>query len=353
MNVPNVGLVVGATGVTGTPMTEQLLSLGWRVYGLSRRFPQLKSGTPLDRLVHLPVDLSDPHSTRATLGRCSDVTHVFYSAHNGSGDIRKKMIANLLDALSEVPRFANINLLQGMKYYGSHLGLYKSPAKETDPRVPGCDFYYSEEDLVARRQQGSAWTWTALRPHAVCGYAAGNPMNLATIIAIYGSLQRATGSDFAFPGTDACFTSLFQAVDAELLARAAIHVSTEPACGNQAFNINNGDIFRWKHVWPALAGFFELRSAGPTGNSLADFLARQQAVWDALVSKHGLRPFPFERASRWAMGEYSGRNSRLACEYDLIADTLKLRKSGFGEVTDSQTMFLNIFKRLRTEKVIP
>ena len=39
-----------------------------------------------------------------------------------------------------------------------------------------------------------------------------------------------------------------QVCDADLLAEAAIHCSTTPECANQAFNINNGDTFRWSEV---------------------------------------------------------------------------------------------------------
>jgi len=101
------------------------------------------------------------------------------------------MITNVIDAVeAAAANLSNINLLQGTKYYGCHLGPFKTPAKESDPRVPAGDFYYSEEDLVRQHQQCKRWTWTAVRPHSVCGHAAGNPMNLATVIAIYGSVLR-------------------------------------------------------------------------------------------------------------------------------------------------------------------
>ena len=27
----------------------------------------------------------------------------------------------------------------------------------------------------------------------------------------------------------------------------------EPACDGEAFNVTNGDVFRWQDVWPAIA----------------------------------------------------------------------------------------------------
>ena len=126
-----------------------------------------------------------------------------------------------------------------------------------------------------------------------------------------------------------------------------------PGCANQAFNITNGDVFRWKHLWPALAKFFRLEPAGPQPYSLAEFLADKQPLWDTMTAKHGLKPFPFERTSRFAKGDFSAPNSRLACEYDVITDTLKTRQCGFAECIDSEHMFLRMFDRFRREKVIP
>ena len=345
--------MTGAGGVTGTPMAEQLARAGWKVYGVSRRLPQLRGG-PFERFTHLSVDLTDAAATRSALARCTGVTHVFHCANDIRPETRLVMIESTLDAIeAAAPRLANINLLQGTKYYGSYLGAFKTPAKETDPRVPGGSFYYAEEDLVTGRRGGKDWTWTAVRPTAVCGYAAGNPLNLAAVLAIYGSLKRELNEPFGFPGTQACFDALIQVIDADLLARAALWVSTTPGCGNRGYNVGNGDMFRWKHMWPALARCFGLEPAGPQPYSLAQFLADKQPLWDAMTRKYRLRPFPFERAARWAQGDFQPPNSRLGCEYDWISDTLRIRQTGFNEVLDSEQMFLGMFERFRRESIIP
>lgn len=355
MKSAKVALVVGVSGVTGTPLAEQLLCRPeWKVYGVSRRSPELRAGTPLQRFRHVAVDLKDAQATRQVLDAHTDVTHIFYCANEGSRGARLAMIANVIDALeSTAENLANINLLQGTKYYGCHLGPFKTPAAESDPRVPGADFYYSEEDLVKQRSHGRRWTWTAVRPHSVCGYAAGNPMNLASVLGIYGSMLRELGQPFGFPGSERCFESLFQVADAELLARSAIWVSTTTGCANQAFNANNGDYFRWKHIWPALANFFGLEAAGPQPYLMAEFLSDKQSLWDQMSAKYELKPFPFERASRWAQGEYTPPHSRIAAEYDIISDMVKIRQHGFCEALDSEQMFLRLFARFRAEKVIP
>lgn len=354
MSADRVALVIGASGVTGTPLAEQLLRLPeWKVYGVSRRVPELRSAGA-GAFTHLSVDLANREATRRLLGACADVTHVFYCANEGTQQARLAMMANTIEAVeSGASNLANVNLLQGTKYYGCHLGPFKTPAKESDPRVQGADFYYSEEDLVRMCQHGKRWTWTAVRPHSVCGYSPGNPMNLVSVLGIYGSMLRELGQPFGFPASAACFDSLFQVADADLLARAAIWVSTAEGCGNQAFNVNNGDYFRWKHVWPALAGFFGLAPAGPQPYSMAQFLSDKQPLWDEMTVKHGLKPFPYARAPGWAQGDYTLPHSRIACEYDMISDMVKIRQLGFREAVDSEQMFLRVLARLRDERVIP
>jgi hypothetical protein len=52
-------------------------------------------------------------------------------------------------------------------------------------------------------------------------------------------------------------------------------------------------------------------------------------------------------------GSFFPPNSRLACEYDFITDTVKVRQSGFNDVIDSEQMFLRMFAQLRDESIIP
>ena len=347
-------LVIGASGVTGTPLVEQLLGSGWRVFAVSRRAPALRNAISTEHLKHVPVDLADAAAVSRAFAAFHDVTHVFYCANDPRPDVRLRLLSHVLTAIEPVARkLANLYLMQGTKYYGCHLGPISVPARETDPRIAGGDFYYSEEDFVSVCQYGKRWTWTALRPHAVCGYAANNPLNLAVVLGIYGSLCKALGRAFQFPASPACFAACFNVMDAELLARAAIWCSTTPRCANQAFNANNGDVFRWAELWPQLAAYFEIEPAGPGGQPLAECFAASAEDWRELSERHRLKAFPFERVAQWLQGDYRFPNSRLACEYDVHADLGKLRAHGFRERVDSARMFTRLFARLREERVIP
>lgn len=51
-----------------------------------------------------------------------------------------------------------------------------------------------------------------------------------------------------FPGSDFAWNAVNDVTDVDLLSDASIYVSTHQQCENQAYNISNGDLFRWKDV---------------------------------------------------------------------------------------------------------
>jgi hypothetical protein len=117
---------------------------------------------------------------------------------------------------------------------------------------------------------------------------------------------------------------------------------------NQAYNITNGDVFRWSRMWPALAAFFELETAPPLPMRLADVMADKGPLWDGMVRRHGLAPTPYADVSPWRFGDFV-----FSWDYDVLADTSKSRRAGFHEYVDSEAMFLRIFQDLRDRRIIP
>jgi hypothetical protein len=56
------------------------------------------------------------------------------------------------------------------------------------------NFYYDQQDWLEVAAARHGFTWSALRPEAVCGFAAGNPMNLMMAIAVYACRSRSRAS---------------------------------------------------------------------------------------------------------------------------------------------------------------
>jgi len=344
-------LVVGASGVVGRNLVNFLAGRpGWRVTGLSRRRPEVPA--PVD---WVEVDLLDEADCRARLVGLDHVTHLFYAGYVERPSRAElvapnlAMLRNAVEAVvAQAPGLAHVNLIEGTKWYGSHLGPFKTPAKESDPRHVPPNFYFDQQDYLDARQNGQGWTWSALRPHAVCGFSLGFPMNLTMVIAIYAAIMKELGRKFSFPGRPAAYGALYQVTDAPLLAKAMLWAATTPACANQAFNITNGDYFRWINLWPGFARAFGMDLGEPEPIILTDFMADKEPVWQRIVARHGLKPYRLRDLVQWPFGDFV-----FATEWDVMSDTVKARRYGFCDAVDSEQMFLRLFDEFRAAAVLP
>ncbi len=104
------------------------------------------------------------------------------------------------------------------------------------------------------------------RPHTIIGLAVGNAMNLGTTLAVYASICKGTGRPFLFPVSEAQWKGLSDVTDARMLAKQLVWAADFDAASNEAFNIVNGDVFRWSWLGPKLAGWFGVEAAGFNGS---------------------------------------------------------------------------------------
>jgi nucleoside-diphosphate-sugar epimerase len=347
----NVALVAGARGVIGGNLVEHLRRLdGWQVIGLSRR-----GGESAGPVRHIGVDLLDADDARRKLAGLTDVTHVFYAAYQDRADVadlvepNQRMLVNTLEAIGPAaPGLRHVQLMQGYKVYGAHLGPFKTPARESDPPHMPPEFNVEQQAFLETMQRGKDWTWSALRPSVVCGVALGIPMNLAMVIAVYATISRHLGIPLRFPGKPGAYHSLIEMTDAGLLARAMVWAATEPRAANQAYNISNGDLFRWEEMWPRIAAYFDIPTAPGLRMRLATVMADKQTAWEEVVARHQLRPTPYRDVSSWAFGD-----AVFSWDYDLIADGSKARRHGFHDYVDTGQMFTRIFDDMRARRIIP
>ena len=344
-------LVIGATGMIGRYFTNHAKTLtGWKAIGVSRRKPE---GVPEDEW--LAVDLLDREAAIAAIRTRSDITDVLYAGYvHGSGwqtetEANTALLANAVAGISKAgARLNRIVLMQGQKYYGSHLGPFKTPSREDDARHIPPNFYYDQQDLLEDAQKGKEWTWTCLRPHVVCGVASGSPMNLISVLGAYASILKELGLPLKFPGSPKAYSMVYQATDARLLCRAIQWAIENPNCGNQAFNITNGDFIRWENMWPRIAAHFEMQVGRPQNVQLQKVMADKGPLWKQMIARYGLRPIELEKLVTWSFGDYVFHT-----EWDVMASTTKARQFGFGDCLDTEEMFLEIFKQMQDEKIIP
>lgn len=343
-------LVAGAGGAIGRYAAEQYARMaGWRVRAVSRRAPARLAGVE-----HLPVDLLDPVAAVADLQPAADTTHLVFAAYAERDDPDEQVTVNLalLRAVLDGLRAAgaplkHVTLYQGMKAYGAHLGPFKTPSDERDPRLLGPNFYYDQEDLLRERALEDGWAWTILRPEAVIGHTIGTPMNLLMALVAYAAICQETGVPLRFPGTVRAYDTLYQVSDAELLARATVWSGGTDRARGEIFNLTNGDVFRWRQLWPVLADAFELQVEEPQPVDLVSHMRGKGAVWDERVRRLGLVPTAWPDLVDWRFGQFI-----LASEDDNISNTTKVRRAGFTECYDSLDRMGEWFYRMQEERIV-
>jgi nucleoside-diphosphate-sugar epimerase len=347
-------LVVGVTGIAGNNAAHQLVASGWSVQGLSRH----GSGS-LHGVEPVAVDVTDAEATRAALhGR--DVSHVFYctwsrrptEAENCA--VNSLMLGNVLRALDgSGPE--HVALVTGLKHYLGPFEAYAkapmdTPFREEQARVPYPNFYYDQEDLLFAEAERQGFTWSVHRPHTMIGWALGNLMNMGVTLAVFGTLCRHTGEAFAFPGSPRQYEGVTDITDARLLAKQLEWAATTPAADNQALNVVNGDVFRWRWMWPVVARGLGVEPATYPGHAdpLEPRMAGAQATWDDVVAKYSLQPTRIaELASWWHTDGDLGR------PVEAFADMSKSRRLGFMTYQESPRSFLDLFDTLREHRIIP
>lgn len=344
-------VIAGALGIAGRALIEHLeRSEDWRVIGLSRRQPDFETLAQF-----ITVDLLNLDECRAKLGGLSDITHIFYAAHVGGRTPAEEVAPNLamlsnlvstVEASSQCLR--RIVVLHGTKWYGNHLGPFRTPAREDDPRHMPPNFYYDQQDWIAARQQGKRWEWVTLRPHGFCGISIGSPMNHLMGLALYAAISRELGLQLRFPGAPGAFRAITQFTDAGLLARAMVWAATAPGCSNQAFNMTNGEYERWENLWPDIAECFDLRAGPVQSISLEKFMADKEALWATMCERYELRRYRLAQLVDWRFIDWSYSNG-----FDQMSSLNKARQAGWHESLNADVMFRRLFRRLADDRIIP
>jgi nucleoside-diphosphate-sugar epimerase len=348
----NVALVAGASGVIGRALLEYLdEQKDWDITAICRRRPDFPT-----RARHLPLDLTDPKACEQLLSVAGPFTHVFYTAlasrprTDEEIAVNLAMQRNLVEAVeTSSSGLRHIQLMQGSKWYGSHLGPYVTPAREEQPRHSAGHFYYDQHDWLTARQKGKAWTWSALRPHGVWGFAVGGQLSMMNTIAVYATLMKHLGEPLHFPGKPEAFDALYQCTEAALFARGMVWAATAPAAANQAFNLTNGEFIRWRHAWPMIAEWFGMSVGDVVPMDLARIMADKEPMWAELCRAHDLRPYRLADLVHWESASAFIFNA----SWDQMSSMTKARLAGWHEVVETYEMFRRQFSRLVQERVIP
>lgn len=357
MSQDKIALVAGASGISGGNLSALLIEKQWKTYGLSRT-PK----TDIPGLIPVAADLLDIASLTAAL---KDIrpTHVFFTTWMRNDTeaenirVNSALVRNLLTVLSHHKSVQHVSLVTGLKHYLGPFDAYAksgtlplTPVNEAHPRLPLDNFYYAQEDEVYAAAARDGFTWSVHRPHTIVGKAVGNAMNIGSTLAVYASICKKEGLPFVWPGSAAQWNGISDVTDARILAEQLIWASTTPEAKNEAFNVANGDVFRWSQLWYEIADWFGIEAQGFNGTMqpLDDRLKGYAGIWKNIAEENGLIQSDMDKlASAWHTDLDLGR------PLEVMTDMSKSRKLGFTGYIRTRDSFFELFEELRKDRIIP
>jgi nucleoside-diphosphate-sugar epimerase len=348
-------LIAGATGLIGSNLAEHLVSKGWEVYGLARNPRSHIAGVQ-----PVAAELLEPESLHSAVSGI-DPTHVFLTTwvrratEEENIQANGALVRNLLSALDRSKSLRHVALVTGLKHYLGPFEDYakskvETPLREEMPRQPIPNFFYAQEDELFSAAKRQGFTWSVHRSHTTIGYSIDTSMNMGVTLAVFATICREARRPFVFPGSLQQWQGLTDVTDARILAKHMEWAATSEAGRNQAFNIVNGDIFRWRWLWPRIAGDFRIDAAPYPGHAtpLEGQLADAGPIWSNIAKKHNLAVADLGKlASAWHTDLDLGR------EIEVVTDMTKSRLAGFHEYQPTLRSFLDLFAKLRKERIIP
>jgi len=370
-------VIFGISGILGQALAKHLLLCGdWRVSGVARKkSPKL----PDDNRIHMIYcDLLDRDNCEKNLAPAvKKVTHMFFTAWVPNSDPQKEvdlnltMFRNALDIVdASSSSLEKVYLQTGTKYYGVQVGPEKglvTPSKESAPRVPVPNFYYDQEDYLKKKYEetksqkpkGKGWTWTVARPDCIIGYSTGNFMNFGTTLAVYAAILKELNEPLVFPYSWETFHAIREVTDVNLLVKGILWMIENDHCQNEAFNITNGDCFRFENTWKKIADYFGMEAqlgadklkswkSKDSKFDISTWAKDKQPVWDRIVSKYNLQKNSLDELCTWSFVQFT-----LNRAWDDLSSTTKARQYGFLETLDSEQMWSEFFDTLKIAQVIP
>lgn len=349
-------LVVGSTGIAGQALCQELVDRGWRVTGISRRSPVAVEGvTPV------LVDLTDAAATAEALAevRPSAVFFAVWMRMDSEAEnirVNSGIVRDVLEAVGPGGTVRHVSLMTGLKHYLGPFEAYaqgesrETPFHEYEPRLDLPNFYYAQEDELWAAAAKYGFGWSTHRSHTVIGFAVGNAMNMGMTLAVQAAICKERGIPFRFPGNEIQWNGLTDMTDADLLARQMIWTAETEGLPSQAYNTANGDVFRWKWMWPRIA---ELLGVEPEGyhtepRPLVQQMEGMESVWAGIAEREGLAESQLDRVASWWHTD-ADMNRPLEC----FTDMANSRRNGFMDASVTIDSFAALFERLRRERVIP
>ncbi|KAJ4791491.1 hypothetical protein LUZ62_042737 [Rhynchospora pubera] len=370
------GLVIGATGIVGSSLVD-ILPLAdtpggpWKVFAVSRN-PRPAWCSPIadsPSVDHVQCDISNPADALQKLSALTDLTHVFYTAWSNQGtetanrEVNSAMLRNVLAAVvPSCPNLQHVCLLTGRKHYtgpfdanGKIQGhVHDPPYYEDLPRLETPNFYYDMEDILVEEvsKKNGAISWSVHRPSVIFGFSPKSMMNIVGSLCVYAAICRKEGTKLRFPGSRVAWNGFSDASDADLIAEHQIWAAVDPFAKNEAFNCTNGDVYKWKQLWPMLAEHFGLDWVGYEGEEnrfkLVEAMKGKEELWEEMVEELGLTQTKLSDVGNWWFVDFM-----LGLEFEQLDTMNKSKEHGFLGFRNTISSFNNWIEKLKAYKIVP
>ena len=193
-------------------------------------------------------------------------------------------------------------------------------------------------------------TWSVHRPNVIFGFSPYSLMNIIGTLCVYAVICKHEGIPLKFPGSKVAWENYYVASDADLIAKQQIWAVVEPSARNEAFNCNNGDVFKWRHLWKVLAEKFGIENYGfEEGEkvSLVDLMKDKGSVWDKIVRENQLQPTKLEEVGVWWFGDL------LHMVGDFVDSMNKSKEYGFLGFRNSEKSLIACIDKMKAYKIVP
>lgn len=376
--MPKVAFVTGVNGITGTAIADYLIENtahdDFERIIVTSRSP-MKVNRSDSRVEFISLDfLKSPEELATQMAAtCSGVTHAYFASYVHKNDFSELLPANeglfqnFISSLTKTSNvLANITLITGAKYYNVHSHPCPYPARESDPRLVDAseNFYYGQEDALAQAQSGQPWSWNVIRPVGIIGATrAPNGMNHALTLALYFLVCAEQGVPAQMPTNQRHFNGVEDYSYAPLIADLAVFASTKLHCANQAFNIDNGDVFCWRHMWPRLAAYFgtdgtqqKFEKPEPAYGdgfqqefTMVEWAVDKKGVWERLCEKAGKpEAKPTFDNGTWPMQDWPFRRT-----WSAVLSMNKAREFGWNGQIDTYESLVKTWEKMREFGYLP
>lgn len=271
-------------------------------------------------------------------------------------DVNSATIRNVLATVGAKGSIRHAAPMTGLKHYLGPFDDYATgempdrPFHEFELRLDSPNFYYAQEGELFSTATEYRLGRSVHRAHTIFGYATGNAMNMALTLSVSAEICRETNAPFFFPGSVTQWNGLTDVSDSDLVGEQIIRAATYPEEKDQAFNAANGDVFRWRWLWPQIAETFGVEPVGfeDSVRPSTRGWARPPEVWRTIAVRHHLAEADVSKlASWWHTDGDLGRN------VECLTDMIKSRTAGFLGFRSTVDSFADEVERYRTSNVLP